>query len=145
MNRLATIFSSILSSPQLLLGFVVIVALLFLSCASTRVESRANQYIRVENQNQSRVRAYIAFETSPTVRVYLGSVEPYETEFFPVPGSVQGHRGLMVRCESGPRGRAPRLSQFFETAYVTLTGPSTLVIRIRDPIRYSDYTIFDLD
>jgi hypothetical protein len=145
MSRRAIAFLSKTGFPQSLICFSVAAVFLCSACASTSPQNQSKQYIRIDNENQSRVRAYVAFETSPTVRVYLGTVDPHQSEYFPLPGAVQGHRGLVVRCERGPLGRYLRQPEYFETAFVTLPGPSTLVVRVRDPIRYSDFTIFTPD
>ena len=127
--------------PQYLLCLLAATAMLCSACASSQLQTRPTKYIRVENQNRSRIRAYVAFETSPTVRVYLGTVEPLQSEYFPLPSVMQDHRGLVVRCESGPRGRTLRATEFFETSFVSLPSLATLIVRVRDPIGYSDFTI----
>src|SRR5512135_2543257 len=91
--------------PQSLICILAAVTLVCSACASSQYQAQPRQYIRVENENQSRIRAYVAFESSPTVRVYLGTVDPHQSQYFPLPGTMQNHRGLVVRCEQGPRGR----------------------------------------
>ena len=141
MSRWTTSRVSKPAHPQFLTCLLVAIALLCSACASSQLQVQPTQYIRVENENLSRVRAYVAFETSPTVRVYLGTIEPHQSEYFRLPGVIQDHRGLVVRCEEGPRGRTPRQTEYFETSFVSLPDFATLIIRVRDPIRYSDYTI----
>jgi hypothetical protein len=111
-------------------------------CSSIPCTTGTKQYIRIENQNQSRVRAYVAFETSAQVRVLLGTIEPYKSEEFPIPNGLSGHRGLVIYCENGPRGQYLSEREFFETSFVPLPGFSTIVVTVRDPIRYSDYRIY---
>jgi hypothetical protein len=121
----------------------LLAALLCSACASVPQENKADaeQYIRVENQNQFQIRAYAAFESSPGTRVLLGTIEAYRSEIYPLPGALKGHRAIVVRCEKGYPGRYVRANEYFETTYVSLPFFSTLVVRIRDPIRYSDFTI----
>jgi hypothetical protein len=132
-----------------LLGIFPVACALFLAalsvssgCASMHEADQAKQLIRVENQNRSRVRAYVAFETSPAVRVFLGTIDAGQDEEFPLPPALEGNRGLVVFCEKGHAIGRPRPNEQFQTSVFTLPGTSTLVLRVRDPIRYSDYTIF---
>ena len=143
MGRWAAPHLSTTTPPQsqYLICLFAATALLCSACATSQYQARPTQYVRVENENQSRIRAYVAFETSPTVRVYLGTVDPHQSEYFPLPGAIQAHRGLVVRCEEGPRGRTARQTEFFETSFVSLPDLATLIVRVRDPIRYSDFTI----
>jgi hypothetical protein len=143
MGARATTHVSKITPPQSLSLSCLLVAITMLSlaCASSQYQSQPKQYVRVENQNQARIRAYVAFESSPTVRVYLGTIDPYQSEYFPLPATMQDHRALVVRCEQGPRGRYLRQTEYFETAFVSLPALATLIVRVRDPIRYSDFTI----
>ena len=120
---------------------LLLISLIFSACASAPRAEESDQFIRVENPNQFNIRAYVAFETSPTARVLLGTLEPYQSEIFPLPVALSGHRRLIVHCEKGPAGRFFRASEYFETSFVMMPQYSMLVVRIRDPLRYSDFTL----
>jgi hypothetical protein len=119
----------------------LLAALLCSECASVPREDEADQFIRIENQNQFQIRAYAAFESSPGTRILLSTVEAYRSEIYPLPAALRGHRGIVVHCEKGYPGRYIRANEFFETTYVSLPFFSALVVRILDPLRYSDFTI----
>ncbi len=111
------------------------------ACASVPQVSEPDQFIRVENPNQFNIRAYVAFETSPSTRVLLGTLEAYQSEVFPLPDALRGHRRLVIHCEKGPAGRFLRANEYFETSFAMLPQYNMLVVRLRDPLRYSDLTL----
>ena len=127
------------------LSLCFISALTYSACATIPQEDEAGQYIRVENQNRFQIRAYVAFATSSSVRVLLGTVAPNGYEYFRVPSALRGSRGLVVRCESGHRGEPARAMEYFETAYVTIPRSSTLIVTIRDPMRFSDFAVYSME
>ena len=121
------------------------IALMCSACGTVPRQEENDQYIRVENQNHFQIRAYVAFESSSGVRVLLGTVDPNGREYFKVPSALRGTRPLIVRCEKGRPGGLTRQSEYFETAFVSIPRMSTLVVTIRDPMRYSDYSICSMD
>ena len=120
----------------------------FIGCGTFPRGNGANQFIHVENQNRNRVRAYVASERTPEVRVLLGTVEPYESEDFPLPGVFKDYPGLMLTCESGRFGGPISLGEHFEhfeTSYILLPAHSTLIVTVRDPMEESDYSVSSFD
>jgi hypothetical protein len=130
---------------RVFLSFFLIGALIFSGCGTIPREDDTGQYVRIENQNLFQIRAYIAFETSPSVRVLLGTVDPNAHEEFRVPSALRGTRGLVVRCEKGRPGSSVRSTEYFETAFVAIPRFSTLVVTVRDPLRYSDYSVLSME
>jgi len=111
------------------------------ACASIPYQDQTKQAILIENQTLSRIRAYAAFDSSPEVRVLLGTVEPNSSECFMLPNAFIGNRGLVFTCEKGRPNGLGHAYDSFQTSHVALPALSTLVIRVRDPLDYSDFTI----
>jgi hypothetical protein len=122
-----------------------IAALTCSACGTIPHEDDGGQYIRIENQNLFRIRAYAAFSTSSSVRILLGTVEPNAHEEFRVPSALRGSRALVVRCEKGRPGGFTRSNDYFETAFVSIPRASTLIVTVRDPMRYSDFSVLSME
>jgi hypothetical protein len=121
---------------------VLVSVFLCAACASIPRQGETRHLIRVENQTLSRIRAYASFESSPEVRVLLGTLEPNQSEFFPLPNVFTENRGLIVSCEKGRSNGLQRANMCYQTSSVALPKSSMLVVRIREPIDYSDFTIY---
>ncbi len=116
----------------------------FNGCGTVPRGNVTTKFIHVENQNRNRVRAYIASERAPEVRVLLGTVEPYESDNFPLPCVFQDYLGLVLTFESGRLGGPVSLGEHyehFETSYILLPAHSTLIVTVRDPMDESDYSV----
>jgi hypothetical protein len=122
-----------------------IAALTCSACGTIPREDDSGQYIRIENQNLFRIRAYAAFSTSSSVRILLGTVEPNEHEEFRVPSALRGTRALVVRCEKGRPAGFTRSNEYFETAFVSIPLASTLLVTVRNPMRYSDFSVLSME
>jgi hypothetical protein len=115
------------------------------ACASIPYDNQTRRLVRVENRTLSRIRAYAAFDSSPEVRVLLGTLEPNSSEYFSLPNAFKGNHGLVFTCERGRPDGLGHGYESFRTSSVALPDASTLVIRIREPIHYSDFTIHSED
>jgi hypothetical protein len=123
--------------------YLILVAVFFSSaCASMPRQNETQQLIRIQNQTLSRIRVYVAFESSPEVRVLISTLEPNSTEYVPLPSVFRGNRELVVSCEKGRWDALGHAFESYHTSAVALRGSSTLLIRVREPIHYSDYTIY---
>ena len=127
------------------LSLCLVAVLICSACATIPREDDSGQYIRIENQNLYRIRAYVSFSTSSSVRVLLGTVEPNEHEEFRLPSALKGNRALVVRCEKGHPAGFTRSNEYFETAYVSIPRASTLIVTVRDPMRFSDYSVLSME
>jgi hypothetical protein len=135
----------VLSFSPAVLGFGLLIMLTCVACGTIPPGEDTGQRIRIENQNHVHMKAYVAFETSPSVRVLLGTIEPNSHEDFRLPSALRGSRPIVVRCERGQSSGLNRGREFYETAYVTLPRYSTLVVTIRDPMMYSDCSVLSME
>lgn len=123
----------------------LVAVLLCSACSSIPRTNEERQLVRIENQTLSRFRAYASSDTSPEVRVLLGTLEPNQSQYFQLPSIFARYRGLVVRCEKGRPNGLKRANMYFQTSAVALTRLSMLVVRLRDPIDYSDFTVLTMD
>ena len=134
-----------LSLSPAVLFFGLVVMMECTACGTIPPGEDTGQRIRIENQNHVRMKVYVAFESSPSVRVLLGTIESNSREEFRLPGTLQGSRPIVVRCERGLPSGLNRQQEYFETAYVTLPRYSTIVVTIRDPMIYSDCSVLSME
>jgi len=125
-----------------LVGMMVLTTIFAcIGCGTASPEYRTSQFIHVENQNHSRIKAYIASESAPDVRVLLGTIDAWESEDFSLPSVFQGNRALVVYCEIPSADGRIRWRDRFQSSYIALPPHSTLVVTVHEPIINTGYSV----